>query len=178
MTTEEFVEAVNAIDNRDEINAELAPDGTVSLNKCGYSLVAALGTHAIKWCLYGVDVTIPTKILKLMVELAESKEEDNKYVILNGKPMEGWSGPHENVKERTTTYSKYFTWCFFTIGNRGQYLVSHNTTDPEILTQCSYTREEVEETTEWFPEKWRNVINNLLTPLDVALEGKGNDHME
>lgn len=83
MTTEEFVENVNALDNRDRIDAYLAPDGTVSLNKCGYSLVAALGTDAIKWRFYGVDVTIPTKILKLMVELAESKEETNRYVILD-----------------------------------------------------------------------------------------------
>lgn len=83
MTTDEFVEAVNALDNRDEIDAEVAPDGTVSLNKCGYSVVATLETYAIKWRLYGVDVAIPTKILKLMVELAESKEENNKYVILD-----------------------------------------------------------------------------------------------
>lgn len=83
MTTEEFVDAVNAISNKDEINAGLAPDGTVLLSKCGYSLVAELETHDIKWRFYGTDLTIPTKILKLMVELAESKEENNRYVILD-----------------------------------------------------------------------------------------------
>lgn len=87
MTTDEFVENVNAIDNRDEIDAGVTPDGTVSLTKCGYSAVATLEAFAIKWRFYGTDLTIPTKILKLMVELAESREDDNEYVVLNGEPF-------------------------------------------------------------------------------------------
>lgn len=88
MTTDEFVENVNGLDNRDEVDAEVVPDGTVLLNKCGY-LIAALGKRDTKWSFVSAthDVTIPTKILKLMVELAESREDDNRYVILNGKPF-------------------------------------------------------------------------------------------
>lgn len=88
MTTDEFVEAVNALDNRDEVDAEVSPIGDVLLNKCGY-LIAALGKRDTKWSFVSAThaVTIPTKILKLMVELAESREDDNRYVILNGKPF-------------------------------------------------------------------------------------------
>lgn len=100
-------------------------------------------------------------LLRLMAELADTPPAKRKgiprYVILNGKPMKS----NENIN-----------WCVFTLGNRGQYLVGHNTTVPEILTKCSYTRKELEEATKWLPEEWCSVINKLLTPLDVALEGK------
>lgn len=160
MTTDEFVDAVNAIDNRDEINAELAPDGTVSLNKCGYSLVAALGTHTIKWCLYGVDVTIPTKILKLMVELAESKEEDNKYVILNGKPflIEG----------------KISTRAFLIIDNS----LESSIVSIDDLTNFAYTKEELEQMKATLPKNLQAVVDLLTVTVGEAKKALKNDDME
>ena len=89
MTTEEFAESVNALDDRDEFDAVVSNQtGSVLLNKCG-DLIAALGKHDIEWSFVSAThaVTIPPKILKLMVELAESREDDNRYVILNGKPF-------------------------------------------------------------------------------------------
>jgi len=41
----------------------------------------------------------------------------------------------------------------------------------------SYTIEELEDQKKWLPVKWRNAIDSMLTPLDVALEmGKRNKH--
>lgn len=177
MTIDEFIEAVN----EGKEHAEADEQGTVYIYDALDSMVASLGLGDAGWKVETDTYIFPT-VLRLMTKLADTppakRVEPPRYVILNGKPIEDWSGPHEDLKERTTTYKRYFTWHFFTIGNQGQYLVSQNTTDPEILTQCSYTREEVEEATEWLPEEWRSVINNLLTPLDVALEGKVNDHVE
>lgn len=160
MTTDEFVEAVNAIDNRDEINAELAPDGTVSLNKCGYSLVAALGTHTIKWCLYGVDVTIPTKILKLMVELAESREDDNRYVILNGKPF---------------LLSDGISIRLFVI-NEGN--LSFATVRLDELNDFAYTKSELELLKATLPEKLQEAVDLLTVTVSEAKKVLKNDHME
>lgn len=180
MTISEFIYAFD----EGSIYAEYDEQRNVYIYDNTYdTMMAQLGIDSSVWEVEDDTFTMSPSLLRLMAELADTppakRKGTPKYVILNGEPMKKWSGPHRNEEERTTTYSKYFNWCFFTIGNRGQYLVSHNTTDPEILTQCSYTREEVDETTKWLPEEWRNVINNLLTPLDVALEGRvKHDHME
>lgn len=159
MTISEFIYAFD----EGSIYAEYDEQGNVYIYDNTYdTMMAQLGIDSSVWEVEDDTFTMSPSLLRLMAELADTppakRKEPPKYVILNGKPME--------------------RWCFFTIGNRGQYLVSHNTTDPEILTRCSYTREEVEEATKWLPEEWYNVINNLLTPLDVALEGKDNDNME
>lgn len=157
MTTEEFVEAVNSLDNRDEIDAYLAPDGTVSLNKCGYSLVAALGTHAIKWCLYGVDVTIPTKILKLMVELAESREDENKYVILNGKPF--------------LSEGELSTRLFLI--NEGS--LSFCTVSIDDLDDFAHTKENLEKLKATLPKKLQNAVDLLTVTVGEAKKVLKND---
>lgn len=149
--------------------AEYDEQGNVYIYDNTYdSVMAQLRNNSTFWEVEDDAFTISPSLLRLMAELAETPPDERKgaprYVILNGEKM---------------THGKYFDWYFFTIGNRGQYLVSHNTTDPEVLTKCSYTRKEVEETTKWLPEEWCNVINNLLTPLDVALKGRTkHDHME
>lgn len=99
MTTEEFVKAVNAIDNNDGIKANVVGDGYVEILRktlldSGYVdsvTLAWLPDKTNEWIFRG-DLryersVIPTKILKLMVEMAESREDDNKYVILNGNPF-------------------------------------------------------------------------------------------
>lgn len=165
MTISEFIYAFD----EGSIYAEYDEQGNVYIYDNTYdSMMAQLGINSFVWEVEDDTFTMSPSLLRSMAKLADTppakRKGTPKYVILNGEPMKN---------------GKYFDWCFFTIGNRGQYLVSHNTTDPEILTQCSYTREEVEEITKWLPEEWRNVINNLLTPLDIALEGRvKHDNME
>lgn len=165
MTISEFIYAFD----EGSTYAEYDEQGNVYIYDNTYdTMMAQLGSDSSVWEVEDDDFIMSPSLLRLMAELADTppakRKGTPKYVILNGEPM---------------TRGKYFDWCFFTIGNRGQYLVSHNTTDPEILTQCSYTRKEVEEITMLLPEEWCNVINNLLTPLDIALEGRvKHDHME
>lgn len=90
MTIEEFVEAVNAIDidDRNGLEAYNNGRGDVFLQTFDEVPIALYKKRYINWDIRSTSqVTIPTKILKLMVELAESRAEDNKYVILNGKPF-------------------------------------------------------------------------------------------
>lgn len=157
MTTEEFVEAVNAIDNRDEIDAEVAPNGTVSLNKCGYSLVAALETHDIKWRFYGVDVTIPTKILKLMVELAESREENNKYVILNGNPF---------------LFEGELTIRVFSFSANS---LSSSMVSVDDLANFAYTKEELEQSKSFLPKELQDAVDVLTVTVGEAKKVLKND---
>lgn len=93
MTTEEFVDTVNTLDDVFGIKATVNGRGDILLRVFDEDEdvpleIAILKRHAINWGILTTSlVDIPTKILKLMVELAESREEDNKYVILNGKPF-------------------------------------------------------------------------------------------
>ena len=162
MTISEFIYAFD----EGSTYAEYDEQGNVYIYDNTYdTMMAQLGIDSSVWEVEDDGFVMSPSLLRLMAELADTPPDKRtpKYVILNGEPMKK---------------NKYFNWHFFTIGNKGQYLVSENTTDPEILAQCSYTREEVEETTEWLPEEWRNLIKYLMTPLDVALEGKANDNME
>lgn len=93
MTTEEFVDAVNTLDDVVEIKATVNGRGDILLRVFDEDEdvpleIAMLKKHAVNWGILAPSlVVIPTKILKLMVELAESREDDNKYVVLNGKPF-------------------------------------------------------------------------------------------
>lgn len=171
MTTEEFIESFN---DKGTSYAEVDEQGTVYIYDAFDSMMASLEKENGAWKIEVNSYFSPSS-MRLMAELADTPPDKRvkppRYVILNGEPIEGWLG-------HSTTCEKYFAWHFFTIGHSGPYLVSQNTTDPEVLTQYSYTREELERQKQWLPEEWRSIIDNLLTPLDVALEGKGNDHME
>ena len=163
MTISEFIYAFDD----GSTYAEYDEQGNVYIYDNTYDMMAQLESNSSVWEVEDDSFVMSPSLLRLMAKLADTppakRKEPPKYVILNGKPMKN----NENID-----------WCVFTLGNRGQYLVSHNTTVPEILTQYSYTCEELEEATKWLPEAWCSLINNLLTPLDVALEGKTNDHME
>ena len=142
--------------------AEYDEQGNVYIYDNTYdSVMVQLESNSNEWEVEDDAFTITPSLLRLMAELVDTppskRVKQPRYVILNGKPTKNT----ENIN-----------WCFFTIGDRGQYLISHYITSPEILTQCSYTREELEEETKWLPDEWCSVINKLLTPLDVALEGK------
>lgn len=152
MTTEEFVEAVNAIDNRDEMDAMISPLGIVFVRNCLY-VVAMLGEHDTKWCFttYCNDVTIPTKILKLMVELAESREEDNKYVIFNGKPflLEGELSIRVFLIDKNSLSS-----CVVGIDDLADF--------------AAYTKEELEQLKITLPKKLQDAVDLLTVTVSEA----------
>lgn len=161
MTTDEFVENVNAIDNRDECESVVAPTGVVLLRKCG-DLVAVLGRHDIEWNFVSATsaFTIPTKILKLMVELAESREENNRYVILNGKPflLEG----------------KISTRAFLIIDNS----LSFATVSIDDLADFAYTKEELVQLKNTLPKKLQDAVDLLTVTVGEAKKVLKHDHME
>lgn len=56
MTTEEFIEAVNSVDNRDNIDAVIIPIGIVFLRKCRY-VIATLGELILNGALLIIAMT-------------------------------------------------------------------------------------------------------------------------
>ena len=87
MTIEEFIKAVNTIDvdDRNDLYAYTTGNGDIFLKAFDGCPIAQLEKHYIDWDIRSTwsisQLTIPTKVLKLMVEMAESREEDNEYVI-------------------------------------------------------------------------------------------------
>lgn len=78
MTTDEFIEAVNTIDvdDRNELAAYTNGNGDIFLQAFDGCPIAQLEKHYIDWDIRSTSqLAIPTKILKLMVEMAESREE-------------------------------------------------------------------------------------------------------
>jgi hypothetical protein len=156
MTTEEFVEAVNAIDNWDKIKAYENARGDVFL-RTDYGdrdidmEIAILGKHDTSWGVRSISqVMFPTEILKLMVELAESRAEDNKYVILNGKSFlfEG------NISTRT----------FLIIDDS----LSSRIISIDDLVNISYTKEELEQLKSNLPKKLQEAVNLLTVTVGEA----------
>lgn len=148
----------------DSVYAEYDEQGNVYIYDSTYDLMMArLESESSVWEVEDDSFTMSPSLLRLMAELADTppaKRKERSYVILNSK-------------------SHNQSWCYFTIGDQNEFLVTHNTTDPEELAQGAYTRETLERLKRWLPERWRNAIESMLTPLEVALkEGKGNDHME
>lgn len=159
MTTDEFVENVNALDNRDEFDTVVSNQtGSVLLSKCG-DLIAALGKHDVEWIFVSAPhaVTIPTKILKLMVELAESKEEDNKYVILNGKPF--------------LSEGELSTRLFLI--NEGS--LSFCTVSIDDLGDFAHTKEKLEQLKATLPKKLQDAVDLLTVTVGEAKKVLKND---
>lgn len=158
MTTEEFIEAVNAIDNRDGIKAYVEDNGDIFLRTNADIAVAGLEKYGINWDIRTMSqVTFPTKILKLMVELAESREDDNRYVILNGKPFldDG------NISIRI-------------------FLIIDASLDSTIvsiddLNSFYYTKEELERFKSTLPEKLQDAVDMLTVTVSEAKKVLKND---
>lgn len=156
MTTEEFIEAVNALDNWDEIKAYESERGDVLLrphygDKDVDMEIAILGKHDTSWGIRSISqVTFPTKILKLMVELAESREEDNKYMILNGKPflLEGGLSIRVFLIDKNSLSS-----CILGIDD---------------LNDFAYTKEELEQLKSTLPKKLQEAVNLLTVTVGEA----------
>lgn len=145
--------------------AEYDEQGNVYIYDNTYdSVMAQLGINSSVWEVEDDSFVMSPSLLRLMAELADTPPDkrtpQQRYVILNSEPC------HQH-------------WNYFTIGDKNEYLKSFSTDNEYILIVDSYTLEELEKEKRRLPEEWRNLINNLLVPLDVALEeGKGNDHME
>ena len=161
MTISEFI---NALDDS-LLYAEYDEQGNVYIYDNSYDdLLVQLAIDKSVWKVEDDSFIMSPSLLRLMAKLADTPPDKRKdlpkYVILNSK-------------------SHNQSWCYFTIGDQNEFLVNHNTTDPKDLAQGAYTREALERQKRWLPERWRNAIDSMLTPLEVALEeGKGNDHME
>lgn len=161
MTISEFIYAFDD----GSIYAEYDEQGNVYIYDNTYdSVMAQLGANSSVWEVEDDSFVISPSLLRLMAELADTSPDKRKgtpkYVILNGIPRHG-------------------TWVYFKIGDDSEYLRWRITSDPEVLKMGSYTLEELEKEKRWLPEEWHNLINNLLTPLDVALEGRvKHDNME
>ena len=151
MTTEEFIEAVNAIDNRDGIKAYIDRDGDIFLQTFDECSIALLEKHHINWDIWSTfQVTISTKILKLMIELAESREEDNKYVILNGKPF--------------FIDGSISTRAFLIIDNS----LSSSIVSIDELNDFAYTKEELEQLKLTLPTKLQDAVDMLTVTVSEA----------
>lgn len=163
MTTEEFVEAVNAIDvdDRNELEAYTNENGDIFLQTFDESPIALLGKHYINWDIRSTSqVTIPTKVLKLMVEMVESRAEDNKYVILNGKPflLDG------NISTRVFLINE---------GN-----LSFATVSLDEMIDFSYTKGELEQMKATLPKNLQSAVDLLTVTVGEAKKVLKNDYME
>ena len=165
MKTSEFIKQFNKLDTVYDIRAirEKTFLHEVLINKfinTKYETIARLPENSNDWNFCGNFYFSP-EMLELMAELAKTppeEREDERFVILNSK-----------IRQQH--------WEYIKICNDNQYFILRNTSDPEILTMESYTIEELEDQKKWLPVKWRNAIDSMLTPLDVALEmGKRNKH--
>lgn len=160
MTTEEFVEAVNAIDNRDEIKAYVSARGDVFL-RTPYGdedvaiEIAILEKHDTSWGVRTISqVTFPTKILKLMVEIAktppEEREEQPKYVILNGMP-------------------RYGTCYYFVTGRYDQLIASHDD-GVNIEKYAAFSQEELVERKKHLTPELAAAVDMMTVTLERAIE--------
>lgn len=165
MTTEEFIEAVNAIDNRDGIKAYVEDNGDIFLRTNADIAVAGLEKYGINWDIRTMSqVTFPTKILKLMVELAESKEDENKYVILNGKPF----FDNGSISIRVFVINSVI--------NEGR--LSFATVSIDELNDFAYTKGELERLKATLPKKLQDAVDMLTVTVGEAKKVLKNDHME
>lgn len=143
--------------------AEYDEQGNVYIYDNTYdTVVAQLGIDSSVWEVEDDSFVMSPSLLRLMAELADTppakRIPQQRYVILNSEPR------HQH-------------WDYFKIGDKNEYLKSFSTNNQHILIVNSYTLEELEKEKRWLPEKWRNAIDSMLTPLDIALEmGKKNKY--
>lgn len=170
MTTNEFVEAVNAIDDVVEIKATVNGRGDILLRVFDEDEdvpleIAILKRHAINWGILATSlVVIPTKILKLMAELPESREEENKYVILNGKPF--FDDGSISIR----------VFVINSVINEGR--LSFATVSLDNLNDFAYTKEELEQLKSTLPKKLQGAVDLLTVTVSEAKKVLKNDNME
>lgn len=156
MTTEEFIQKVNALseEERRGLVAHLMYDGKPAITDLSrHFTLAYLPEHTKKWVFaadsYSIH-SIPGSVLKLMGELAESNEK--KYVILNGKP-------------------RGKRWYVFGINKRYQKLDECPGIDrDDLISNMSYTESELAEAKKYLPEALQKAVDLLTVPLKEALK--------
>lgn len=126
MKTSEFIKQINELDTFCDIQAireEVFSHG-VLINKFGstkYEAAARLPEDSNNWNFYGNSYFSP-EMLELMAELAktppEEREEQPKYVILNGDPRHG-------------------TCYYFVIDDRDGRLIPNHVSDVSKLEKCA-----------------------------------------
>lgn len=165
MTTDEFVEAVNAVDadDRNKLEAYTESNGDIFLQTLDNVAIAVLEKYDTgydtNWDVRSTtQVTIPTKILKLMVELAESKEDENKYVILNGKPF--------------LLDGSISTKAFLII----EHSLESSVVSIDDLTDFAYTKEELELLKTTLPKKLQEAVDLLTVTVSKAKKVLKNDN--
>lgn len=156
MTTEEFIQKVNALseEERHGLTAYLKHNGEPAITdftRC--FTLAYLPEHTKRWVFaadsYSIH-SIPGSVLKLMGELAESNEK--KYVILNGKP----SGKH---------------WDVFWINKEFQNFDKCSSDDrDDLINHMSYTESGLAEAKKYLPEALQKAVDVLTVPLEEALK--------
>lgn len=161
MTTDEFIDAVNAIDidNRDGIWAYVEDNDDIFLRTKADIAVAALGKYDINWDIRTMSqVTFPTKILKLMVELVESRAENNRYVILNGKPF--------------LDEGSIWNRAFLIIDNS---LSSTTISIDDLNYGFGYTKDELKRLKATLPKKLQDAVDMLTVTVGEAKQVLKND---
>lgn len=170
MTTEEFVDAVNTLDDVVEIKATVNGRGDILLRVFDEDEdvpleIAILKRHAINWGILTTSlVVIPTRILKLMVELAESREDDNRYVILNGKPF----FDNGSISIRVFVINSVI--------NEGR--LSFATVSLDNLNNFAYSKEELERLKATLPKKLQDAVDMLTVTVSEAKQVLKHDYME
>lgn len=170
MTTEEFIQNVNALNEneRDGVRATLFPTGEATI-ETSYTpmyemhprMLAILPKYTKSWTLFEKCV-IPGAVLKLMGELADSKysEREKKYVILNGNPflLDG------------SILTRVF---FIDEGN-----LSFATVTLDELNDFAYTKKELKQSKATLPKKLQDAVDMLTVTVGEAKKVLKHDHME
>lgn len=156
MTTEEFIQKVNALseEERHGLVAYLKHNGEPAITDSSrYFILAYLPDHTKNWIFMADTYSFPGCVLKLMGELAENNEK--KYVILDGKP----SGK---------------CWDVFRINKVHQNLDKYSSVDRhDLIRYMSYTESGLAEAKTYLPyrpEALRKAVDVLTVPLEEALK--------
>lgn len=154
MTINEFSRLLGGM----KLQVEVDEEGNVYIYDVDDTMLASLTKENTNWQMECPQGTlIAPSVLSLMAKFANTYIEmrKSKYIILNAMPV----------------YEEHFIWRFFRIGEGGGYLKEYTTNDPAILINSAYTLDELEYKKAWLPKLWRNAIDSMLTPLELALEG-------
>lgn len=164
MTTEEFIEAVNALseEERGGLKALDTDRGMAIVYANQPYTLAYLPFYTKQWVFVANGYTLPGSVLKLMGELVDGKyrEREKKYVILNGEPEKNF-------------------WLVFIVSDYG-WLDCRCADGPDNLDKLykfSYTREELEELKEGLSPRIQKAVDAMTVTLDEALKmGEDNDN--
>ena len=158
MKTSEFIKRFNELDTFYDIHA--AKENAVShgveikeFESIAYKKVAKLFEGSKDWTFFGTFQYSP-EMLELMAELAktppEEREEQPKYVILNGMP-------------------RYGTCYYFVTGRYGQLIASHDD-GVNIEKYAAFSQEELVERKKHLTPELAAAVDMMTVTLERAIE--------